>query len=495
MSGVGTRLGLGSRLFEALADRVGPIVVKELRQGLRTRVFWTFFGLLLAACLTTALVFAALDQGSFSSRGRDAFTAFVIFLAVVEFLVLPYSAYRSMSREREEETWVLLVLTGLGPRRILAGKIRSFVAQGTLYACAAGPFILFSYLLNGVDLVSILVALLGFAVLHVFLVVVSVAVATMGTHRVARGLLHFLLLGALLFVTFTGTAALLEVSRKATRVFDDRESWMAAAAALTALLTSAAVCFELGVSSLALPTENTSRGVRLAWLAQLAALVGGFGALRFFESDPEILVVGSIFASAYVAVAGTFVLSDEDGMAASHRRRPGRRSLLWPGALRAYALQLLGFLGGPGLLCATYCHVEFERGRARVSDIAAMLVMLGLAAFYSGLAQVVARWLPAGMSSLPARVRLSFVALVGLMSGGTPLLALLLTGKADEPHINALHPLIAPVRAARQAGGNVAFPSLAPFALAAGLGVTLLAVAVLARKDRPPSPPVRERQP
>ena len=41
---------------ERLVETVGPIVVKEVRQGLRARVFAIFFGTLLVACLSMALI-------------------------------------------------------------------------------------------------------------------------------------------------------------------------------------------------------------------------------------------------------------------------------------------------------------------------------------------------------------------------------------------------------------------------------------------------------
>ena len=78
---------------------------------------------------------------------------------MVHFFIIPYSAYRSLAREREDETWVLLILTGLGPRRILRGKVASFLVQAGLYASAVGPFLLFSYYLNGIDLPTILLVL------------------------------------------------------------------------------------------------------------------------------------------------------------------------------------------------------------------------------------------------------------------------------------------------------------------------------------------------
>src|SRR5690349_1212053 len=117
------------------AERLNPLVVKEVRQGLRSRVFWLSFGLMLLACfiISLAAYVATIEEG-LKPQGRTFFLAFFFCLGMVHFFLLPYGAYRSLAREREDETWVLLLLTGLGPRRILRGKVASCLVQGGLYA-------------------------------------------------------------------------------------------------------------------------------------------------------------------------------------------------------------------------------------------------------------------------------------------------------------------------------------------------------------------------
>ena len=168
-----------------LADRINPIVVKELRQHLRTRTFWVFFSLMLLACLGISLVAFVTAEES-EKVGLVTFFAFYVALSGVEHFVIPYTAYRSMAREQEDETWVLLSLTGLGPRRILAGKLSSFILQGALYASAAAPFLLFSYYLNGIDLPTIAIAIALGAAFQVFLVSVSVSLATLAESKLRK---------------------------------------------------------------------------------------------------------------------------------------------------------------------------------------------------------------------------------------------------------------------------------------------------------------------
>ena len=164
------------RLGERIGERANPIIVKEIRQGLRTRAFWVFFSLMLIACVIISLVAVATTDG-WPMKGRVYFIAYDICLGLVQFFVIPYSAYRSMAREREEETWVLLTLTGIGPRRILRGKMSSFMLQGVLYTSAAAPFLLFSYYLNGIDLPTILVVMIVGVAWQLLLISIAVSVA------------------------------------------------------------------------------------------------------------------------------------------------------------------------------------------------------------------------------------------------------------------------------------------------------------------------------
>ncbi|HSP77147.1 MAG TPA: ABC transporter permease, partial [Myxococcaceae bacterium] len=178
-------------MLARLGDGLNPLVVKEVRQGLRTRVFWGSFGLMLLGCLVVSVgAYATVRERGFAEHGDDFFLAFYVCLGVVHFFIIPYNAYRSLAREREDETWVLLVLTGLGPRRILRGKVASYLVQAGLYASAITPFLLFSYYLNGIELPTILLVLVLGAAWLLFLTVVGVCVATLADGRMWRSLVH-----------------------------------------------------------------------------------------------------------------------------------------------------------------------------------------------------------------------------------------------------------------------------------------------------------------
>jgi len=460
------------RFGESLAERASPIVVKEVRQGLRTRAFWIFFTLMLIACLVIALVAFAASAGN--DAGAGAFGAIFTVLAVVQFFVIPYSAYRSMAREQEDETWVLLTLTGLGPRRVIRGKIGSFVLQGVLYASAAAPFLLFSYYLNGIDLPTIVVGLIFAAAYQVFLVSVAVSFATLAHSKMMRGLLQFAVLALLLGATGMGKgvgAWLMELFRLGT--FDD-ELIFGCCAAVFAMLSTAVLLFEAAASGLSLTTESYARGPRLAYLAQL------FGGTVFFivgwkvMTSTGFLVGGAVIAAVYSTLVGTYVISDRDGLAANLRAE--RSSVFSPGAYRGYLLVAISalFVGAVFLALAT------TDSDMRHRDLRMIAAAPGFALLYLSLPQLLARWLPHAASQTPAMVRVVSLGLLVLGVGLPPLVGILVA-EPDDKMLNLLNPLVGLINISKS--GPSSDEALA-VVWAAALISGLAAYVSLKRRDR-----------
>lgn len=432
------------RFGEELADRVNPIVVKEVRQGLRTRVFWLFFSLMLVVNLFISLVcFAMAEQES--NLGKAAFIAFFVVLAFVQFFIIPYTAYRSMAREAEQETWVLLTLTGLGPRRILGGKVGSSVLQGALYASAAAPFLLFSYFLNGVDLPTVVVAALASVAYQVFLVAAAVSTATLAESRLVRGLLHFVLLGALLQGLGMGiTGGVL------TGEFVSRFSggdWLVLAMPLFFLVTTGLLLFEAAAARLSLPTEDYARGPRVMYLVQFVGIA--LLALLLKKAGSGDGAAGaSVALSVYATVVGLFVVSDRDGMARAHWAKGGRFSLLKPGAFR-------GFLFVFGLLfigCALFFALAVDG--ASQSDLNVLLGAPGYALFLLSASTLLARRLSVMPHQVPAVTRVVFLVLLVVLTAVPPLVGEIVSD-ADDLFLNALNPTLGLINLEKEAHDGV----------------------------------------
>ncbi len=464
------------RLGEWVADRVNPIVVKEMRQGLRTRVFWIFFALMVLACLFISLVAVAAADENSADAGRFTFFAYYVALSVVQYFVIPYSAYRSMAREREEETWVLLTLTGLPPRRVLAGKLGSFVLQGALYASACAPFMLFSYYLNGIALPTIVAAVALTVAYQVFLTAVAVSAATLAETRIVRGLVHFVLLGALLLAVIIGLTSGFAFT-EARALAGGSEFWGAVGTGLFVMLSTGVLLFEAAAARLSLPTEAYARGPRLAFVVQFLGGVAFFVGAWQLSNEEDLLVGGAVTAAAYLSSVGLFVASDRDGMAKNHWVT-GRRSLLKPGALRGFALVVALLL----LSLGVFLGFGLSETRLELKELAVIVAAPAYALLYLSGAQLVARWIPHAPWQTPAMVRLVYV---GLFVAGTAVPPLLgeLFSEADDGRLNLLNPTVGLANMA-----NATFPTevAVPVVWAVALLVGFLAYVTLRGRDVEP---------
>jgi ABC-type transport system involved in multi-copper enzyme maturation permease subunit len=465
------------RLGERLGEKVNPIVVKEIRQGLRTRAFWIFFSLMLFACLVISLVAVATSE-SYAAEGKAYFVAYDVCLGLVLFFVIPYSAYRSMAKEREEETWVLLTLTGLGPRAILRGKMGSFMVQGGLYASAAAPFLLFSYYLNGIDLPTIVLAVAGAVAWQLFLTSVCVSIATLAESKVVRSVLHFVTLGILLQGLWAGLGTTFGLVESLRDMLGNDAAPVVAVSVLFGLSSWSVLLYEAAAARMSLLTESYARGPRLAMLGQLLGMVALFAWGVLASRERELPAVGAIVCSAQLLLVGLFVASDHDGMARSLWLKGPRVSLLKPGALRGFRLVLLCY----ALLAGVFTLLQLAVG-GEVKHLAVVLAAPAYGALYLALPMILARLVRSSPAQRPALTRVLAVGLFVLGAGGPPLFSALFGGDADSPLLNLLNPVVGLINLGEE-------KSDALLQLAVLWGLTLAAVLLaheLARRlDNPP---------
>lgn len=433
MSALVERFGL------ALAERSNPIVVKELRQGLRTRAFGVFFTLLLVACLLIALVAVASSDGGSSTSGRGTFAGVFVCLAFVEFMVIPYGAYRSMLRERDDETWVLLCLTGLAPRRILAGKVVSAAMQGGLYASAAAPFLLFSYYLGGIDLPSIAITLVVTAAAQILLSSLAVSAATLAESKVMRGVINFALLGVLL-VSLTASISLAAAMPElvARWVIWSVET-VTLLFALFACVSTSVLAYETAAARLALATEGYARGPRMAFVAQLIGFCAFSGWGAMVTKEPDVAAAAVVALSVYLLMAGVGLSADFDGMSKLQWTRGAKLNVFKPGALRGYALALLAF----GLVAVSVLLPTAWWGGAGLADdsvpVATAALFYGV--LYLSTAVVVGRALSPTPRRRPLMVRATAAVILVLGSILPPLVGAFL----DVPKavmLNMFNPVV-----------------------------------------------------
>ena len=154
-------------------DRLSPMLVKELRQGLRTRTFMVVF--LLLQVFTALILLSASIASSYDEVGITISRIIFIFLSMAVLLVQPLRGINAVHSEIKGRTIDLMVLSRLSAWRIVLGKWVAIVSQSALLLTAIVPYLVLRYFFGRMNLFGEL-SLLG----AVFLLSMLLTAITVG---------------------------------------------------------------------------------------------------------------------------------------------------------------------------------------------------------------------------------------------------------------------------------------------------------------------------
>jgi hypothetical protein len=324
-------------------------------------------------------------------------------LTFLGMVIVPLGAFSALRNEQMEQTLDLITLSALTPRRLVIGKL---LAQGvklsTLFAGMA-PFVAMSFLLGGVDFVTILRSLLLVFLGSVWLCAVCLCASTLARSRAMSGFIFAGLAVLLILVLGVGrvilpalAAATLGVGVSVGRVSFFypalTPTWSALAGVTLFWMSSLAILVLIADNRLSLPTEDRVTALRAACLAQFLLLVAGAltslddsGPARLNATD-QLGVTGGLL----LALVAAFTVTE--GLTAPRRvLRQLHAPLSWrslampfrPGAGRGagYVLAQMAILVGTGTLLA---------GTARLYWL---LAICGYICAFTGLPALAFRWL------------------------------------------------------------------------------------------------------
>ncbi|MBX7211423.1 MAG: hypothetical protein K1X78_24165 [Verrucomicrobiaceae bacterium] len=136
-------------------DALSPMVVKELRQGLRTRMF-----VVVMLVMHVLMVIITLMGGG--AQNADGVTATMDgIVTLILCFILPMPALQALANEIKKNTLETLVLTELSAGRIVLGKWGSIALQSLVVALSLMPYIVARYVFGGMDMITELVTLGG----------------------------------------------------------------------------------------------------------------------------------------------------------------------------------------------------------------------------------------------------------------------------------------------------------------------------------------------
>lgn len=132
-------------------DRFSPIVVKEIRQGLKSRSFLLFFvGLQVAMVLSMFTYITSVVSENARMEGADVF--FWSIIGTLLLLLLPLRAFQALHDEIKQNTLELIFLTRLTAWKITWGKWVAHAIQVVLMVSAVLPYFVLRYFLGAIDI-------------------------------------------------------------------------------------------------------------------------------------------------------------------------------------------------------------------------------------------------------------------------------------------------------------------------------------------------------
>jgi hypothetical protein len=327
---------------------LNPILVKELRQAVRSRLVAALLLVFLAAQLLVVSIFV-ISQTAFGMSFRAgqylvSILSAVLFFFCVVFVPL-YAGIRLMW-ERTETDLDLMYTTTIRPGAIIRGKLFGAAAVTFLVYCTCLPFLAFTYLLRGVDLLEMFFLLALFFVAIMGVTQFAILVASAPGNRVLKLILGLVALNVIWSssIGLVGVAASgpMRVLSSGWNIYGGWEFWGATLTALAIVAMGLGLMYVFSVAMLTPAAADRLRPVRIyitsIWLASGA--LAGLWALSSGEPLP-FWVWSYIWAALLVA---TYL------MAVSEREAWGprlQRRIPAPLVRRAFAfLWTTGSAGG-----------------------------------------------------------------------------------------------------------------------------------------------------
>lgn len=300
--------------LERIGDRLNPILVKEARQAMKSRHFSITFCLLLVCGWAWSLFGVAMRMPAiyYAPTGMFMLVGYYFILVVPMLLVVPFSAFRSLAGEREDGTYELLSISTLSARQIVTGKLGSAILQMLVFYSALAPCIAFTYLLRGVDIISILLLLLFTFCLSLILSAAGLVFAGLARSRQWHTLVSVMLLLALGFVTWMWSMFVgMIVSDGMERMpLDEPLFWWCQLALLTAWATYVVLLILAAAAQNSFPSDNRSTRLRVVMLVQTALYAGWIAFLWLQQPYWPLLAVAMMFAAIHWYFYGTLMTAE-----------------------------------------------------------------------------------------------------------------------------------------------------------------------------------------
>ena len=323
--------GLASRL----GDRVNPIVVKEARQAVNSRLvgatLLVFLGVQLLVMVLMIGYREAASTGDIDMRaGRDVFMFVQAVLLGTCLLLVPALTGGRLAAERSDVNVDLLFVTSLTPRAIMAGKLVTAAATALLIFSACAPFMTFAYVLRGLDFPTIALVLAADFLVVMFGTMFALLLAAVPANRGGRIVLG---IGGFVFlcVVFSYVVAMTaDFLRYGGSRFDtaSAEFWLGFLGVALGVAGAIGLMFVWATALITPPTANRALVVRAYTLGYWLVAAVGCAVWSWYIADPGPVYVWGVCGAVVFALQMLVGVSERDELGPRVRRRIPRNALL-----------------------------------------------------------------------------------------------------------------------------------------------------------------------
>lgn len=296
------------------SDWLNPIVVREVQQALKGRAF--MLSVFAALVVVVAIAIVVASDFDPKSSGRNAFDAGLATLVPLLIFVLPMQAYQSMRHELRVGMVEQLLLSQLRPRRIIIGKLSAAMVQFVLYVSVLSPLLATSYLLRGVDMLTIGISLAFALVFCVTATAFAISSAAQGMIPSMQGIANLavavgLAMASMGLMGYVGSG---QYARDSSWLLSSNELPMIASMIVLGGLASCVLSGLTAASFLAHAYENKSTGFRMFLFAFVAVCYGWIAAAVPAGFRGEVYIVSTIAMLIGATAFGIFMVTEQAGL-------------------------------------------------------------------------------------------------------------------------------------------------------------------------------------
>ncbi len=416
-----------------LSERVNPIVVKEVRQSLKSRQFTISFGLTLIVAIgwTILGISVMVPRIYYMPAGLPLLAGFFSILNLPLMVIIPFGTFRSLASETDDSTFELLSISALSAKQIVYGKMASACVQIVLYLSALVPSIVLTYLLRGVGLGAILFFLGLTIAFSIFETALALLLAAIASTRMIQNLtsvaaLAGLLMGFFIWTTYLLSAGLTDFGEGI--LIPNSLHYLFVLAVTSILLVALSLILRAAAAAIDFPSENNSSPLRtrIILLTTLTLFWSMMALVAFQVAEPATVmcygmaIVLSVFGALMTGERGVISPRAQRGLPKTFA---GRVFMTWfyPGAGLGYIYILSLYAAVVVTLIVFDIYFEYPNALGDLSIVIAGCYCWCFMAIYLGLNRLLMMMIP---KQMPGRM-LGAVTLLAVTMLFTHLLPLL----------------------------------------------------------------------